>query len=98
MKVWCLISLFLVLSLQDALVPRAARNIKSYAEAVPSERTNKRKKKGVETQERMSKRRRADVGYSPPVLEGATAQVRGWSYGNLPKRDATRFFRAVKLL
>ncbi|KAH6834273.1 chromatin remodeling 5 [Perilla frutescens var. hirtella] len=81
---------------EDALVPRAARNIKSYAEAIPSERTNKRKKKGVETQERMSKRRRADSGYSHPVLEGATAQVRGWSYGNLPKRDATRFFRAVK--
>ncbi|XP_057789964.1 protein CHROMATIN REMODELING 5 isoform X2 [Salvia miltiorrhiza] len=81
---------------EDALAPRAARNIKSYAEAIPSERTNKRKKKGVETQERMSKRRRADSVYSPPVLEGATAQVRGWSYGNLPKRDATRFFRAVK--
>ncbi|XP_041999408.1 protein CHROMATIN REMODELING 5-like isoform X1 [Salvia splendens] len=81
---------------EDALAPRAARNIKSYAEAIPSEKTNKRKKKGVETQERMSKRRRADSAYSPPVLEGATAQVRGWSYGNLPKRDATRFFRAVK--
>ncbi|KAL1544994.1 Protein CHROMATIN REMODELING 5, variant 3 [Salvia divinorum] len=81
---------------EDALAPRAARNIKSYAEAIPSERFNKRKKKGVEIQERMPKRRRADSGYSPPVLEGATAQVRGWSYGNLPKRDATRFFRAVK--
>ncbi|KAI3461152.1 hypothetical protein Pfo_017815 [Paulownia fortunei] len=75
---------------------RAARNIKSYAEAIPPERINKRKKKGVESQERLPKRRRADTGYSPPVLEGATAQVRGWSYGNLPKRDATRFFRAVK--
>ncbi|KAL8480023.1 hypothetical protein ACS0TY_026817 [Phlomoides rotata] len=82
---------------EDALVaPRAARNIKSYAEALPPERINKRKKKGVDTQERLSKRRRADSGYSLPVLEGATAQVRGWSYGNLPKRDATRFFREVK--
>ncbi|XP_011090163.1 protein CHROMATIN REMODELING 5 isoform X2 [Sesamum indicum] len=82
---------------EDALAPRAARNIRSYAEAIPPERsTNKRKKKGVEPQERLSKRRRADSGYSLPVLEGATAQVRGWSYGNLPKRDATRFFRAVK--
>lgn len=97
MKVRCLSSLFGVLFSQDALAPRAARNIKSYAEAIPSEKTNKRKKKGVETQERMSKRRRADSAYSPPVLEGATAQVRGWSYGNLPKRDATRFFRAVNL-
>ncbi|KAL0390776.1 UNVERIFIED_CONTAM: protein CHROMATIN REMODELING 5 [Sesamum calycinum] len=82
---------------EDALAPRAARNIRSYAEAIPPERsTNKRKKKGVEPQERLSKRRRADSGYSLPVLDGATAQVRGWSYGNLPKRDATRFFRAVK--
>ncbi|KAL3620342.1 Protein CHROMATIN REMODELING 5 [Castilleja foliolosa] len=83
----------------DALAPRAARNNRSYAEALPplpTERINKRKKKGIEPQERMSKRRRADTVYSLPVLEGATAQVRGWSYGNLPKRDATRFFRAVK--
>ena len=49
----------------------------------------------MESQERLSKRRKADTGYSPPVIEGATAQVRGWSYGNLSKRDATRFFRAV---
>ncbi|KAL6518731.1 Protein CHROMATIN REMODELING 5 [Orobanche hederae] len=81
---------------EDAIAPRAARNSKSYAEALPPERINKRKKKGVESQERLSKRRRAHTGYSHPVLEGATAQVRGWSYGNIPKRDATRFFRAVK--
>ncbi|CAA0813205.1 Protein CHROMATIN REMODELING 5 [Striga hermonthica] len=81
---------------EDALAPRAARNIKSYAEALPPEKINKRKKKGTEPQDRLSKRRRADTGYSVPVIEGATAQVRGWSYGNLPKRDATRFFRAVK--
>lgn len=83
---------------QDALAPRAARNIKSYAEALPPERINKRKKKGADPQERLPKRRRADSGYSHPVIEGATAQVRGWSYGNLPKRDATRFFREVKLI
>lgn len=29
------------------------------------------------------------------MIEGATAQVRGLSYGNLPKRDATHFIRAV---
>ncbi|KZV56479.1 protein CHROMATIN REMODELING 5 [Dorcoceras hygrometricum] len=81
---------------EDALAPRAARNIKSYAEAIPLERINKRKKKGIEPQDRLSKRRRADSGYTLAVLEGATAQVRGWSHGNLPKRDATRFFRAVK--
>ncbi|KAL3518862.1 hypothetical protein ACH5RR_021451 [Cinchona calisaya] len=81
---------------EEAIAPRAARNIKSYAEANPPESTNKRKKKGMESQERVSKRRKADTGYSPPVLEGAAAQVRGWSYGNLSKRDATRFFRVVK--
>ncbi|CAA2986992.1 CHROMATIN REMODELING 5 isoform X1 [Olea europaea subsp. europaea] len=81
---------------EEALAPRAARNIRSYAEVNPREKVNKRKKKGADHQERLSKRRKADSGYSPPVTEGATAQVRGWSYGNLPKRDATRFSRAVK--
>jgi chromodomain-helicase-DNA-binding protein 1 len=33
---------------QEALAPRSARNIKSYAEADPSERSNKRKKKEPE--------------------------------------------------
>ncbi|KAI3707690.1 hypothetical protein L6452_26319 [Arctium lappa] len=82
---------------EEALAPRAARNSKSYAEAIPAERNNKRKKKGVEFQDRAIKRRKADYSnYQPPALEGASAQARGWSYGNLPKRDATRFFRAVK--
>ncbi|KAL4590633.1 hypothetical protein LXL04_003570 [Taraxacum kok-saghyz] len=88
---------------EEALAPRAARNSKSYAESIPptpSERNNKRKKKGgIELQERGVKRRKASTDYStyqPPALEGASAQVRGWSYGSLPKRDATRFFRAVK--
>lgn len=87
---------------EEALAPRAARNSKSYAESVPatpSERNNKRKKKGnIELQERGLKRRKAAdfSSYQPPALEGASAQVRGWSYGSLPKRDATRFFRAVK--
>lgn len=49
----------------------------------------------MDSQERLSKRRKPDTSHSPPMIEGATAQVRGWSYGNLPKRDATRFFRAV---
>lgn len=81
---------------EEALAPRAARNIKSYAEVNPPDNVNKRKKKATDTQERMPKRRKADTGYNLPMIDGATAQVRGWSYGNLPKRDATRFFRAVK--
>ncbi|CAH9070585.1 unnamed protein product [Cuscuta europaea] len=81
---------------EDALVPRAARNIKSYAETNPMVETNKRKKRGAEAQERLPKRRKADSFHSAPAIEGASAQVRGWSYGNLSKRDATRFSRAVK--
>ncbi|XP_071726363.1 protein CHROMATIN REMODELING 5 [Rutidosis leptorrhynchoides] len=81
----------------EALAPRAARNSKSYAEVIPNEKDNKRKKKGVEVQDRASKRRKADISsYQPPALEGASAQVWAWSFGSLPKRDATRFFRAVK--
>ncbi|KAL8265748.1 hypothetical protein R6Q59_003092 [Mikania micrantha] len=81
----------------EALAPRAARNSRSYAEAIPPERNNKRKKKNVEFQDRGIKRRKADYSsYQTPAIEGASAQARGWSYGTLPKRDATRFFRAVK--
>ncbi|XP_052310616.1 protein CHROMATIN REMODELING 5 isoform X2 [Populus trichocarpa] len=88
---------------EEALAPRAARNIKSYKEdnqpERSNERSNKRKKKGLEAsepQERVQKRRKAD--YSTPLasmIEGASAQVREWSHGNLPKRDALRFSRAV---
>ncbi|KAE8667686.1 hypothetical protein F3Y22_tig00112383pilonHSYRG00320 [Hibiscus syriacus] len=83
---------------EDTLAPRAARNTKSYAKISQPERSNKRKKGSdlQELQERGQKRRKAE--YSAPVapmIEGATAQVRGWSYGNLPKRDVLRFSRAV---
>ncbi|KAK8595957.1 hypothetical protein V6N13_000626 [Hibiscus sabdariffa] len=84
---------------EDALAPRAARKTKSYAETSQSERSNKRKKKGSdsqELQERIQKRRKPENSTPlAPMIEGATAQVRGWSYGNLPKRDALRFSRAV---
>ncbi|GLT51053.1 hypothetical protein SLA2020_245000 [Shorea laevis] len=81
---------------EDALAPRAARNAKSYTEASQPERSSKRKKKGAEPQERVQKRRRVENSApSAPMIDGATAQVRGWSYGNLPKRDALRFSRAV---
>ncbi|XWS28344.1 hypothetical protein CRYUN_Cryun25bG0060400 [Craigia yunnanensis] len=84
---------------KEALAPRAARNTKSYAETCQPERSNKRKKKGSdpqELQERVQKCRKAEYSVPlAPMIEGATAQVRGWSYGNLPKRDALRFSRAV---
>ncbi|GMN43748.1 hypothetical protein TIFTF001_012945 [Ficus carica] len=81
---------------EEALAPRAARNTKSYAEAAPVERSSKRKKKESEPQERAQKRRKADYSVlSAPMIEGASAQVRRWSGGNLPKRDALRFSRAV---
>nr|XP_006349779.1 PREDICTED: protein CHROMATIN REMODELING 5 [Solanum tuberosum]XP_006349780.1 PREDICTED: protein CHROMATIN REMODELING 5 [Solanum tuberosum]XP_006349781.1 PREDICTED: protein CHROMATIN REMODELING 5 [Solanum tuberosum]KAH0707503.1 hypothetical protein KY289_012579 [Solanum tuberosum]KAH0710669.1 hypothetical protein KY284_012096 [Solanum tuberosum]KAH0774869.1 hypothetical protein KY290_012006 [Solanum tuberosum] len=80
---------------EDALAPRAARNKKSYAEASPLVVTNKRKK-GVDAQERFPKRRKGDFSCTLPAIDGASAQVRGWSFGNLSKRDATRFSREVK--
>lgn len=64
------------------------------------ERTSKRKKKGSEPPEhteRNQKRRKTEYFFpSTPILEGTSAQVRGWSYGNLPKRDAQRFYRSVR--
>lgn len=84
---------------EEALAPRAARNTKSYAEPIQPERGSKRKKKGSNTQEppeRVQKRRKTEYSApSVPMIEGAAAQVRGWSYGNLSKRDAQRFYRAV---
>ena len=47
--------------------------------------------------ERVQKRRKGDISASSaPMLEGASAQVRRWSCGNLSKRDALRFSRAVR--
>ncbi|WJX39377.1 Protein CHROMATIN REMODELING 5 [Trifolium repens] len=81
---------------EEALAPRSARNIKSYAEADPSERSNKRKKKEPEPPERVQKRRKAEYSApAVPMVDGASVQVRSWSYGNLSKRDALRFSRAV---
>lgn len=83
---------------EEALAPRAARNIKSYAEASQPEKPSKRKKKGFETQEKVPKRGSKVTDFPPhslPVIEGAAAQVRGWSCGNLSKKDATLFVRAV---
>ncbi|KAJ4969882.1 hypothetical protein NE237_002981 [Protea cynaroides] len=82
---------------EEALAPRAARNAKSYAEVKQPEKSTKRKMPGVKTQERVQKRRRADsLVNSLPMIEGATAQVRGWSHGNISKKDAAHFARAVK--
>lgn len=82
---------------QEALAPRSARNIKSYAEVDPSEKTNKRKKKEAEPPERVQKRRKPDYSApAVPMIEGACVQVRNWSYGNLSKRDALRFSRSVR--
>lgn len=61
------------------------------------ERSSKRKKKEPEPQERAQKRRKGGDYSLPsvPMIEGASAQVRSWSAGNLPKRDALRFSRTV---
>ncbi|KAE9606295.1 putative DNA helicase chromatin remodeling SNF2 family [Lupinus albus] len=85
-----------VFQAEEALAPRSARNIKSYAEANEHERSNKRKKKEPEPPERVQKRRKAEYSApAVPLIEGASVQVRNWSYGNLSKRDALRFSRAV---
>ncbi|XP_057954932.1 protein CHROMATIN REMODELING 5 [Malania oleifera] len=82
---------------EDALAPRAARKTKSYAEDTQPARSSKRKKKDFEAPERVQKRRKAEYAvHSVPMIEGAVAQVRGWSNGNVSKRDALRFVRAVK--
>ncbi|CAA6654095.1 unnamed protein product [Spirodela intermedia] len=84
---------------EEALAPRAARNTKSYAETNQTEKTTKRRKRGLEAQERPRKHtaRSAEASiYTLPVIEGSSAQVREWSYGYLSKKDAAHFVRAVK--
>ncbi|KAI5418373.1 Protein CHROMATIN REMODELING 5 [Lathyrus oleraceus] len=81
---------------ENALAPRAARYIKSYAENDQFERSNKRIKKESEPPERIPKRRKAEhSAHVTPMIDGASAQVRSWSYGNLSKRDAPRLSRSV---
>ncbi|KAL0923098.1 hypothetical protein M5K25_007143 [Dendrobium thyrsiflorum] len=83
----------------DLLAPRAARNTKSYAEPIQLEINTKQKKRVPLSRDRNQKRsaKATDAPtYSLPMIEGAVAQVRGWSYGNLTKKDASHFARAVK--
>ncbi|XP_057515682.1 protein CHROMATIN REMODELING 5 isoform X1 [Amaranthus tricolor] len=81
---------------EEALAPRGARYTKSYVEPVQPDGSNKRKKKeSLSSMRTNSKRRRGESSHLVPMIDGASAQVRDWSYGNLPKRDATRFAKAV---
>ncbi|KAJ3683795.1 hypothetical protein LUZ60_014022 [Juncus effusus] len=82
----------------EILAPRAARNNKrSYVDDEPAERisTGRRNKAGEKPKRRSA--RVSDSNYcSAPLIEGSSAQVREWSYGNLTKKDASHFVRAVK--
>ncbi|KAL8140178.1 hypothetical protein V2J09_006199 [Rumex salicifolius] len=80
---------------EDALAPRSARNAKSYVETLETDGNNKRKNKASQPSRPNPKRRRGESVPLVPMIEGASAQVREWSYGNLTKRDASRFAKAV---
>ncbi|KAL9253974.1 CHROMATIN REMODELING 5-like protein [Drosera capensis] len=80
---------------EGALAPRTVKGVKSYAEPAHPDVSNKRKSKGSQPSRANPKRRRGESLNSVPMIVGASAQVRDWSYGNLPKRDATRFARAI---
>ncbi|XP_077251792.1 protein CHROMATIN REMODELING 5-like isoform X2 [Tasmannia lanceolata] len=85
---------------EEALAPRAARNTKCYAEANNQpEKSTKKKKRALESLERGQKRPGKTMDFlvhSMPMIEGAFAQVRGWSCGSFSKKEATLFVRAVK--
>jgi hypothetical protein len=83
--------------LQETLAPRAARNKKSYVEDPQFDKNNNRKRRAVEAQEKPRRRsgRTVETVNSVPLVDGAVAQVREWSFGNIPKKDASRFVRAV---
>ena len=80
------------------MAPRAARSKKSYVEDTQlDQNNNSRKRLAVEAQEKPRRRsgRTAETAVSLPLVDGAVAQVREWSFGNIPKKDASRFVRAV---
>lgn len=83
---------------QETLAPRAARNKKSYVEDHQLDKNSSRKRRAVDAQEKPRRRssRTVDTIVSLPFIDGAVAQVRNWSFGNMPKKDASRFVRAVK--
>ncbi|RLN33586.1 protein CHROMATIN REMODELING 5 isoform X3 [Panicum miliaceum] len=84
---------------QETLAPRAARSKKSYVEDPQLDKNNNnRKRRAVEAQEKPRRRsgRTVETAVSLPLVDGAVAQVREWSFGNIPKKDASRFVRAVK--
>ncbi|KAL5197699.1 hypothetical protein ABZP36_001211 [Zizania latifolia] len=83
---------------EETLAPRAARNNKSYVEDHQLDKNSNRKRRAVEAQEKPRRRssRTMDTAVSVPLIDGSAGQVREWSFGNLPKKDATRFVRAVK--
>ena len=70
--------------------------MKSYVEPTQVDGGNKRKKKESTSVRVNAKRRRGEPMHSVPMIDGASAQVRNWSYGNLSKRDASRFAKAVR--
>jgi len=67
-------------------------------EAAQVDGGNKRKKKESTSVRATAKRRRGEPMHSVPMIDGASAQVRDWSYGNLSKRDASRFAKAVRFM
>ncbi|XP_039797110.1 protein CHROMATIN REMODELING 5-like isoform X3 [Panicum virgatum] len=84
---------------QETLAPRAARSKKSYVEDPQLDKNNNnRKRRAVEAQEKPRRRsgRTVETAVSLPLVDGAVAQVREWSFGSIPKKDASRFVRAVK--
>lgn len=85
--------------LQETLAPRAARNNKSYVEDTQLSKNSNRKRRAAEAQEKPRRRsaRTVDTVVSLPLVDGAVAQVREWSFGNMPKKDASCFVRAVIL-
>ncbi|KAF0907372.1 hypothetical protein E2562_015866 [Oryza meyeriana var. granulata] len=83
---------------EETLAPRAARNNKSYVEDHQLDKNSNRKRRAIDAQEKPRRRssRTMDTAVSVPLIDGSAHQVREWSFGNLPKKDATRFVRAVK--
>jgi hypothetical protein len=82
---------------QEGPGPRAAKGVRNYAEDIESGRDGKRRR--GEGKEKIPKRGpKATNSHAGPseALDGAAARAVSWRGGNLTKKEANSFIKAVR--
>lgn len=82
---------------QEGPGPRAAKGVRNYAEDIESGRDGKRRR--GEGKEKLPKRGPKATNSQPgpsEALDGAAARAVSWRGGNLTKKEANSFIKAVR--